>query len=724
MPPIDSYAYCPCGSGKKLKFCCADIADEMGKIQDMLTGGQRAACLDYIESLEKKFPDRAYLATTKALLQSALGSEAAALATLDGFLAKEPTNPVALAEKGLVLASLQGPIAGIPWLQKALEAGKESLSGRVVASVARLGEMLLMEGQVMAARGHFMLSYSMNPNDEGSLQMLARFFQAPNIPLPLKNEQTLANAPAGAAWQAEFDAAVLDARRGIWQSAADKMTTIAEANPTASEPWRNLAILRGWLADTPGAIAALRKYTALDIPWDDAVEAEALAQILDSVEDVDVVEELKLTFDVKDFDKAMETLAADKRAAATPWESLGIETGDSPRPRAAYFLLDRSLPASGKDIARQDVPVILAKLLVYGRQTDREARIEAYLRRSEIDATKQALTAIVGDAVAAPGEPEKVGETPAAEASLSWSWRLPDDAEAAHVRKIVEEQRRDTVLNVWPTTKFNRFGGKTPLEVVGDKQYAIALAAAVLLIELSFTQPSVEPVFAELRTKLQIPAPQTPDPKAAGPLGVPYTRIHRLDPKSLGDEELLTDFQRALQVIARQAVRRLGLEIIARPGLDEKIDMAGIYGHLADLEDGSDEALRYIDLARQAAEKRKQSTAAWDLEELELRLRRGEAEEFGRVADHIQAQHLREPGVGQAFMQVLYQAGIVDQYGRPRGPMPGMGGGAAEGPGLVMPGSSATPAEAGGKLWTPDGGSPAPAAPSGGKSALWMPGMD
>jgi hypothetical protein len=171
-------------------------------------------------------------------------------------------------------------------------------------------------------------------------------------------------------------------------------------------------------------------------------------------------------------------------------------------------------------------------------------------------------------------------------------------------------------------------------------------------------------------------------------------------------------------------VRRLGLEIIARPGLDEKIDMAGIYGHLADLEDGSDEALRYIDLARQAAEKRKQSTAAWDLEELELRLRRGEAEEFGRVADHIQAQHLREPGVGQAFMQVLYQAGIVDQYGRPRGPMPGMGGGAAEGPGLVMPGSSATPAEAGGKLWTPDGGSPAPAAPSGGKSALWMPGMD
>jgi len=719
MPPIDSYAYCPCGSGKKLKFCCHDIADEMGKIQDMLTGGQRAACLDYIESIEKKHPDRAYLVTTKALLQSALGSEAAALATLESFLKKEPNNPVALAEHGLVLASLNGPIAGIGPVQKSLEAGKEALSGRVVASVQRLGEMLLMEGQVMAARGHFMLAYIMNPQDEAALQMLARFFAAPTIPLPLKNEQNLVPAPAGVAWQADFDAAIEGARRGLWQSAVDKLNTIAEANPTAPEPLRNLAILRGWLADTPGAIAALRKLSALEIPWDDRVEAEALAQILDSGEDVDVVDDLRLTFDIKDFEKVVEILAADKRVAPTPFESLGMDLGDQPRPRAAYFLLDRTLPSTGVNIARVDVPCILAKVLLFGRQTDREARLEAYLRRNEIDAAKKALAELLGDALAAPGEPEKVGETPTAEASLSWSWRLPDDAAPAHVRKIVEEQRRETVLNVWPNTQSVRFGNKTPLEVVGDPQFAVALAAAVLLIELSFTQPNVESIFTELRTKLGVPEPQAPDQASAGPLGVPYTRLHRLDPKALSEEDLFTDFQRSLQVVARQAVRKLGLEIISRPGLDEKVDMAGVYGHLADLEDGSDQALVYIDLARKASEKRKQSSAPWDLEELELRLRRGEVEEFGRLADHIQTQHLREPGVAQHLMNILYQAGIVDANGRPRGPMPGAG---AEPSGLVMPGSSSAASE-GNKLWTPDGGSSAPAG-SGGKSGLWMPGMD
>ena len=46
--------------------------------------------------------------------------------------------------------------------------------------------------------------------------------------------------------------------------------------------WHDLAILRSWLADVPGMIDALRKFAALDVPLEDAVEAEALAMRLDS----------------------------------------------------------------------------------------------------------------------------------------------------------------------------------------------------------------------------------------------------------------------------------------------------------------------------------------------------------------------------------------------------------------------------------------------------------
>src|SRR5688572_4326582 len=249
---IDPYSLCPGGTGKKVKFCCADLVNELGQIQTMLEGGQRQACLDHIEALEKKMPDRACLVTTRALLESALGQEGKAGTTLEGFLEKNPTNPVALAELALVYAAQRGALAGIEPLQRALEADDEALSGRVVMSIARLGEMLLMDGQVLAARGHFMLAYTLYPQDESTLQLLARFFQAPSIPLLLKNDQTLENAPAEVAWKAEFDAAIDEARRGRWWRAADVLKRISADAQDAPVVWKNLAILRSWLADLTG----------------------------------------------------------------------------------------------------------------------------------------------------------------------------------------------------------------------------------------------------------------------------------------------------------------------------------------------------------------------------------------------------------------------------------------------------------------------------------------
>ena len=117
---LDPYSYCPCGSGKKLKFCCQDLASEIQRIHEMLEGGQRAAALEYIESLEKKFPDRAYLVTTKALLQSILGSDDKAAATLEDFLSRHPGHPVALAEQAVVTAARHGALAGIQPLQRAM----------------------------------------------------------------------------------------------------------------------------------------------------------------------------------------------------------------------------------------------------------------------------------------------------------------------------------------------------------------------------------------------------------------------------------------------------------------------------------------------------------------------------------------------------------------------------------------------------------------------------
>src|SRR5687767_695391 len=100
--PIDPYSPCPGGLPKKVKFCCADLVSELDKIERLREADQRLACLDHIEKLEGKYPDRACLMTAKADLLRDLGRTQEAETALQALLAQSTANPVALAEAALV----------------------------------------------------------------------------------------------------------------------------------------------------------------------------------------------------------------------------------------------------------------------------------------------------------------------------------------------------------------------------------------------------------------------------------------------------------------------------------------------------------------------------------------------------------------------------------------------------------------------------------------------
>ena len=122
--PLNPYALCPCGSGKKLKFCCPDLTSEMEKIQKMLDGEQRAACLEHIRGLETKYPERASLRGLQAMLEMQLGQTDDARATLDRFLDKHPGNPVGLAERAMLAAVTEGGRAAVACQEPAGEGAR------------------------------------------------------------------------------------------------------------------------------------------------------------------------------------------------------------------------------------------------------------------------------------------------------------------------------------------------------------------------------------------------------------------------------------------------------------------------------------------------------------------------------------------------------------------------------------------------------------------------
>jgi len=278
--------------------------------------------------------------------------------------------------------------------------------------------------------------------------------------------------------------------------------------------------------------------------------------------------------------------------------------------------------------------------------------------------------------------------------------------------QLMSEARREMLLERWPELPQQIFDGKTARAAVADPALRNRVLAAILLLELSTDQLTSDFDFNDLRAKLGLPTLGPVDTRQTPLVEVPLARLSRVDVKQLNDDELVDLYRRADHYRQIGALRAAALEVIARPSLDKEVEKAEVYGILAQIEPDTDQAIKYLDQARETADAAQTSTAPWDLAELALRISRGEVADADRLLHHLRAEHLREPGVAQALFQILSEAGIIGPDGKPTAA-------AREASAhIVVPGGTA-PAGEGSKIWTPGSDQP-----SGKKSALWTPGME
>jgi hypothetical protein len=530
------------------------------------------------------------------------------------------------------------------------------------------------------------------------------------VPLLAKQDMPLVPPPDDVLWKSSFAAALEPALRGSWRLSADKLTELVGQVGDWPAIWHNIAVLRTWLADTPRAVEAWRKYAAQPIPLDDAVEAEALAQSLDPAA-LDLVDVLSIEYQVADFEVLVARLAANQLALAMPLDLARMGTEDQPPPKAAYWLLNRAAPEESGDIKPQDIPQVVGQAFLYGKQTDRAARLELATYRTQRQEAERVLAEIGGDALGAAGAEEVSTQVPALEHALTLSWRLPQHLAPEKRLALIAEQRRELLMNRWPEMPQKVFGGKSPSQVAGEASQRIKLLAAILLLELATDRVAPDFDFGALRHKLGCEKQEPIDPQQASLNELPLVRLGRVDVKKLTDEQLVDLYRRADHYRHIAALRKLAQEVIARPELTGKLDKAEVYGLLAQIEPNPAKAYGHLDQARQAAEAAGKSTAPWDLAELAMRIARGDVAEADRLLHHIRAEHAREPGVAQALFEILADAGIIGPDGRPVG---GPAAAPQEAPGIVVPGAAASEP---GKIWTPGSDQPT----GGKKSALWTP---
>jgi len=706
--PLDAYSLCPGGTGKRIKFCCKDLLSDLHQIDRMLEGQQHYACLQHIEQLEKSNTDRACLQATKALLLRVLDQPDQLRDTVTAFVRAHPDNPLALAEWAMLAAEDEGGRRGLEILQQAIARCEGHLPGRVYSALGLVAHALLDEGQIIAARAVLLLQTALNHEDSGPLQMVVRLNSSSEIPLLVKDDAPLTTDPGDVPWSEEFKHAMEPMAQGRWLETADRLAVLSEKAPDAPPIWRNLGQLWAWLANTEASAAALRKLAGLPVPLDDAVEAQALAMLMSDDPLGDLAEVHNLTYTVTDFERLHTTLLSSPQVVTIPTDPAMFGQSDQPPPKGLFMLLDRPRISGQTAPTLEQIPLVLCQTLLYGRETDREARlVVAAVIADKVEQLKKIVTELAAGAVAPEPVVETVGHMSASRDLLRADWftgETPQDQLDAQTKALEDR----ALLEKWPERPLGALDGKSPQQAAPLPEYRVRLLAAILVLELWTEGTAATERFNVLRQELGLPTQGPIDPQHSPVDSLSLVRLPRLEVEKLTDDDLLKAYGRALAFHVGGVLPRLALAVVERPSLAGRDEQLQAYRLLAQWGEDRDRRLDFLNRGRQAAEAAGRSSATWDLLEITLRLERGEAQEFGRLLQHVQSQHIREPGVAHALRSLLVQIGLMRPDGTPVVP-------AAEEPSIIVPGSEGG---ASGKLWTP--GSPGPTGASGGK--LWTPG--
>ncbi|HEX6960667.1 MAG TPA: hypothetical protein VF175_02280 [Lacipirellula sp.] len=704
---IDPYAPCPCGSGKKLKFCCHDLAADIEKISKFVEAEQPHAALKHVEHLLEKTPDRASLLDIRAMLELSLHDFDAAEKTLGHFLKVAPENPAAHAQKAILAAGRGHTPEAVSHLQDALELTSDAMPQRVFEAIGSVGHALLLAGDLIAARAHLLLYAGVAPEgDDRAIELLLRLNLQGGLPLLLRDSLLLQESPQDFAQRAAFEEANRLARRGMWRRASAEYHKLHNPDKPVPEIVYNLGLMQGWLGDLERFAAALHYFATLGVPLDDAVEAEALAQLVDPKLEEHKLNSVRISYPLVNEDAATERLASDRRIERYELDPESLEEDEITRPRSTHLLLDRPVPASGADLTLEEAPNVLAFISVYGKRTDRDARIEVTTDEGDqFERTKALVAEVLGDAIGAEEKTDVVAEKAATDEALSWRWRLPDDTPPAKRRELLSQRRRKAILEDWVDAPRAALGNLSPRDASQRPDLRIPLLASVLIIEQAAVDPGERELFQQLRDQLGLPRAESIDPSQADLERLPITRIVRLDLAKAPVDRLMQMFNRAAMSGAGVASLALAHEIVARE--DGQMDIAPVYRQLVRGEPDPDKALEWTAKAKAWAARNRKPGGEWALLELEVQIERGDPMGVQNVLNDIRANHLNEPGVADATYRLLYSAGLLAP--RDAQAAAAMGGQRVDAPQQPEPG----------RIWTP--GQDAPAAGGGAKPAIWTP---
>ena len=712
---IDIYKPCPCNSGKKIKFCCAkDIVADLNQILSKSSAKQSAAAIDLIDNVVERVGQRDCLSIIKTHILLTNDEIEKADETNTLFLKANPKHPIGLQHRALVRVGQYKIEEAVMQLQKAMNAipGNE-IPVSFANAFRTVGAGLLSVGHLLAARAHFNYALMLREDDERTQQMLIQTYRMPEVSLLLKHDVRLDQPPKeeGPAWRKHFVNAIKALDRGQFLFGLKILQKADEESPGVPELKRGMAVLTTNLAIESEIGPAWRTYAqtpGLD-HWE-AAEAEALAQMLGDEEICENFDLVAVTYELSDMARASEAAIASPRFISRDVPP-PVEETTAPPPRFLFVVLDRDELKTAENIAIDTIPNAIAEILMYGKQTDREARIEILLPKdAEFDSTIAMIKETFAQEIT--GEPVEnlAGATNVLAEAMSWNWHLPKDITQEVYEDLNNQMRDKVILENCPEVPFFIFDGKTLREASKLDEYRVAVDALLIQLEQSSDQLiNGDSSTVALRKELGLPEPEKIDPTTLGDRLVSPVKQKYLIIEKLTDEQLL-GLQSEAMTIGNMPVLKLVLpEILSRPSTEEMIPHDLCYSVLAQLAEDEESCFENLRMARKIAAANDRPVGVYLVQELEMSMLRGRTDALPQLLKEIETKHMHEPNVEYQLVRVLQRFGLIGPDGR-------MAGG--------PPAGQSAPPPAGG-VWTGEGPEPEPAEgePAPSESKLWIPGQ-
>lgn len=695
------YLECPGGTGKKIKFCCPDLVSKWEKILRLVEGEQYQACLRLIAQLEERYPDRPCLLAIKIETLLHLNRRSEIPQVVEHFLQKHPDNPVALLEKAYVTAfdEEKDIQEAYQWLLRGFEQCKEKYPACLLRVVYWLATRLMASGHYAASQAllwtgsqvsgdwHKVYEESadlLDKNSSVSVVIRESFFWRPEL---------LENTPVSEPFQEIHE----KINRYYWISAAEQLQQLTETYPQEPGLWWHLGVLRSWLLDIPGAIEALRRYASLGVSEDEAILAEAAAIALSPDPLGDLTSQYELDYTPDDVAALQTALSLSKQTAPcyTPSSFLGKEK-DVP-PRAQYFLLDRPRLDSDQTPSEENVPNILAIAALFGRQTDREARLEVY---NVYDGNRSQVETLLGQFVGQGLRPDpvvkKIRDISTTQCYFWGDVLFPDNENNPTTCPSETEIRQKRFLDLWLDQPLGIFDGKSPRQAAQDPQFKIRLEAVLLWVENITLDVGFPLSQSRLRQELGLSPRKPIDPEQTPLSTLPLFRWADADVDKLSDSEIARSFAYASHFMWEPAMDRFAKVFLQRPSLAKSPVWGSAVYYLALMAIPSDEAGTLIEQGRQHGN----SCAIWDVLEVKYHIQRGELEVLKPLLQHFVEEHKYEEDVVNDLIGLLAHYRFFSPEE------------------IEQEGAVAASAEEPSELWTPDSGGH-PNSPK----KLWTPGM-